>query len=571
MNSFRVPASYMDSFRLFPDLPQIHVDENGPLNDDYAYPAFGGDLEAGWNLTGSRKPYNRFVNISGTEVPLQHRNTQIMSNMERFLLDPDRSACAPGLLPDHYAADRQPKAFDFNRPYEAQEPYPYYYGHPRNSSPEGSWTADRSATENESSPGGSVWSPRTSQGDMEFGHLRGYGQFDASYPIDHDLQPPNLGQLCIGCGPGYSGHYSHDRTVSDPYVALRDVQQYPDAEPEEQHEEYEYMDAKVDYYVEPSQAPYKSPMEAIHVEYRGSGPSSHGEGSTPGSNRNEEETTSDYQPPATTKRRRCRSGQESAVSPTSPSTRRNPRRSPNGTNKVAKRSKGIAATTNSPTTCPAHPSKTFKSASEYRKHIQTSHTRPFVCTFSVYGCSSTFGSKNEWKRHVTSQHLRLGFWRCDLGACVHDPARPNDFNRKDLFTQHVRRMHAPGPKMSRSESERWEAGLEALRQRCWIKIRETPEMSECGFCRSDEAGGRKVPFEGAGSWEERMEHVGRHFEKMDGLRLTWKEDVGLRDRMVSEGLLERVGDGSGRRLRLTGLKEERRLLECDEDAEADEE
>ena len=568
----------MDSFRLFSDLPQIHVDENGPLNDGYACTMFGGDLEAGWNITSSRKLPNRFINISGTEVPLQNRNTQVMSNMERFLLDTDQSACAPGLLPDYYRANGlsgSSRPLDFNRPHEAPEPYPLYYGHPRYSSPEGSWSADRSATEHESSSSGSVWSSRTSQGDMDLGHLRGYGQLDISYPLDHDLQTPNLGQLRIGYSQGFPGHYSHERSVSDPFVALRDVQQYPDAQPEEQHDEYEYMDLKTDYYVEPSQAPYKLPVDAIRVEYEGTSSSGHDEGSTPGSIPDEEEVTSDYQPRATTKRRRCRSTQEPTVSPTSSTTKRTPVRSPNGTNKVTKRSKAIPATTNSPTTCSAHPSKTFKSVAEYRKHMQTAHTRPFVCTFSVYGCNSTFGSKNEWKRHVTSQHLRLGFWRCDLGACVHDPARPNDFNRKDLFTQHVRRMHAPGPKMSRPERERWEAGLEDLRQRCWVKSRETPEKSECGFCGSDGAAGKKVVFEGAGSWEERMEHVGRHFEKGEGTRLSWKEDVGLRDWMVSEGLLERVGDGSGRgsgsaSFRLTGLKEERRLLECDEDAEADE-
>lgn len=35
--------------------------------------------------------------------------------------------------------------------------------------------------------------------------------------------------------------------------------------------------------------------------------------------------------------------------------------------------------------------------------------------------------------------MRLGFWRCDQCPDVH--CKPNDFNRKDLFIQHVRRMH----------------------------------------------------------------------------------------------------------------------------------
>ena len=65
--------------------------------------------------------------------------------------------------------------------------------------------------------------------------------------------------------------------------------------------------------------------------------------------------------------------------------------------------------------------------------------RAFPCTFATYGCPSTFTSKNEWKRHVQTQHMRLGFWRCDQCPDVH--CKPNDFNRKDLFIQHVRRMH----------------------------------------------------------------------------------------------------------------------------------
>jgi len=565
----------MDSFRLFTDLPQIHVDENGPLNDAYGFSAFGGDLEPCWNSMDSAKSTNRVVNISGTELALQHRNTQIMSNMQRFLLDPDQSACAPGLLPNYYRTDgldSNLNRLDFNRPYEAQDPYPFYYRNQRYVSPEGSWGADRSATEQESSSSGSVWSPRTSQGEVELGHLRQHGNFDACYSLDRDPQCHNLAQMHMGYSSGFPAPFTHERSVSDPCVALRDVQQYPDAEPEVQQEEYEYMDTKTEYYVDHHQAvSYKHSIDDIcprrHSD-EGTGSSTHEEESTTTSVKDEEDGTSEYQSTPSTKRRRRRSSQGNSLSSTSPTTKRTPTRTSNATNKITKRTRSISAATNTPTTCPSHPTKTFKSASEYRKHIQTSHTRPFICTFSVYDCTSTFGSKNEWKRHVTSQHLRLGLWRCDLGACAHDPERSNDFNRKDLFTQHVRRMHAPGPKATRAERERFEAGLEGVRQRCWVKRREMPERSECGFCKSEEAGGRTVPFEGPGAWEERMEHVGRHFEKGDAQKVVWREDVGLREWMVSEGLLERVGEG---RFRLTGLKEERKVVDGNEDAEAEKE
>src|SRR5437667_8026240 len=74
--------------------------------------------------------------------------------------------------------------------------------------------------------------------------------------------------------------------------------------------------------------------------------------------------------------------------------------------------------------------------------MHTQHTRPFLCTFSFAECDQHFGSKNEWKRHVHSQHLQLGYWQCDYDICA-ERSNSNFFNRKDLFTQHLRRMHLP--------------------------------------------------------------------------------------------------------------------------------
>jgi len=85
----------------------------------------------------------------------------------------------------------------------------------------------------------------------------------------------------------------------------------------------------------------------------------------------------------------------------------------------------------------------FKDSSSLRKHIAAAHTRPFPCAFSFAGCTSTFGSKNEWKRHIASQHLCLTFYRCSSCPQSTVEGKGNEFNRKDLFTQHLRRMHAP--------------------------------------------------------------------------------------------------------------------------------
>ncbi|KAI9935029.1 hypothetical protein ASPWEDRAFT_44605 [Aspergillus wentii DTO 134E9] len=173
--------------------------------------------------------------------------------------------------------------------------------------------------------------------------------------------------------------------------------------------------------------------------------------------------------------------------------------------------------------------------------------RLFVCSFAPYGCTSTFVSKNEWKRHVSSQHIQLGFYRCDIGACnvtskgkcrkghaIGESSQPNDFNRKDLFTQHQRRMHAPWqdrkPRRDPSDEENqaFESQLEEVRKRCWHQQRQAPAHSTCGFCGKE--------FMGERSWDERMEHVGRHFEKED--KNLEKEDLGLRDWAIREGIVQ---------------------------------
>ncbi|KAI5201874.1 hypothetical protein E4T39_05028 [Aureobasidium subglaciale] len=75
-------------------------------------------------------------------------------------------------------------------------------------------------------------------------------------------------------------------------------------------------------------------------------------------------------------------------------------------------------------------------------------TTAYPCPFLPYGCPSTFSSKNEWKRHLNTQHLSLSTYRCDL--CIPNPSsstspqQSNDFNRKDLFIQHLRHTKHSG-------------------------------------------------------------------------------------------------------------------------------
>ncbi|KAL3459821.1 hypothetical protein BJX64DRAFT_196421 [Aspergillus heterothallicus] len=178
------------------------------------------------------------------------------------------------------------------------------------------------------------------------------------------------------------------------------------------------------------------------------------------------------------------------------------------------------------------------------------HHRIYTCPFRHYGCTNNFPTKNEWKRHVAIQHLQLGFYRCDVGRCglverpepLSEPRRVqfSDFNRKDLFIQHQRRIHAPWlsePKDKRSVTEddraAYESSLEDVWKRCWIQTRLAPQESRCGFC------GRE--FRGEGSWSERMEHVSRHIEKGDpGPE---EEDRYLRDWALEQGFVRWV-DGA---------------------------
>lgn len=175
----------------------------------------------------------------------------------------------------------------------------------------------------------------------------------------------------------------------------------------------------------------------------------------------------------------------------------------------------------------------------------TDDRRAFPCTLANYGCSSTFTSKNEWKRHMSTQHIKLGYWRCDLcppSVDQHDDSVRyyNDFNRKDLFTQHLRRMHAVASRTGGQKSQATNDDVLTEHQtRCREQLRKPPQQSACLFC--------DMEFEGPTSWEERMEHVGKHLEK-DRKTLpnmlddaTWIEDKNLETYLLEEGLIAREG------------------------------
>ncbi|KAK5092073.1 hypothetical protein LTR70_005038 [Exophiala xenobiotica] len=286
-----------------------------------------------------------------------------------------------------------------------------------------------------------------------------------------------------------------------------------------------------------------------------------------------------------------------------------------GNYRVHKRANSATATASTCHSRQLSKSKQARKGPIFAKTLSSTTTRPtnkadrtFPCTFHHFGCPSEFPNKNEWKRHVACQHLQLGYYRCDLDGCNPDnqalapgnrrqslkslnkriksespDQEPtdadqevlviyNDFNRKDLFTQHARRMHGPSrnPALctatnkkgtcvaSKEDAASFERQLDAIRRRCWSIRRRAPARSTCGFCLQvfDAAyythavsGGAAMngeveqgPEEKA--WEERMEHVGRHYEKDVGARKEGEDvDEDLVEWGLATGVLYRLPDG----------------------------
>jgi len=174
-----------------------------------------------------------------------------------------------------------------------------------------------------------------------------------------------------------------------------------------------------------------------------------------------------------------------------------------------KRSRRAAASSSRSLQCGTCTEK-FRTNSDLQDHIQRIHSRPLRCVFDYAGCTATFNSKNEWKRHVLSQHVILNYWICTDPVCFR--ANPDSggaiFNRKDLYTQHVRRMHTPDEYKHTpyNQSPEWGAALREMqisaeRRRCAM-----PQYMRCP------AEGCKSEFSGPNAWDDRMEHVARHLE-----------------------------------------------------------
>jgi hypothetical protein len=542
----------MASFSMFSNLPSINLDCEETM--PYYIPA-----QHGWSPPDPQY-MTRALHAFSLDPAMQAWNRSGTKDGQTFdLQDCHRPAPYPDVRQERSPWSYEPPELrshvELVAPW-ASAGFPFVPVHPLSMGPDDGLASDQGSCSD-----GGTWSPVPSQRDGSWNGLtdeRGECRVRPSLRPSSTFSTASLG----GSSTSRSG------------ITLQDVQQYPDSCPEEEFEGLVGpMGEEAPAYAMDFEAPARPPahpdaaMLPPDAGYAHAGAEMAGDDET-GPERDAGRPSG--RAPAT--RRRSHAGRSSREIKHGRTPSHGTKRSPPADHayragRVSKPSAkgGSAATTKATANSCDLCSHACPTKSALNKHVLTVHTRPFSCTFQAYGCPATFGSKNEWKRHVSSQHLRLGIWRCDMGGCLPQPPPGrggvdadededmlvhNDFNRKDLFTQHMRRMHAPAASCSAGERHAFNAGLEAASRRCLMDIRRPPPRSVCGYCPAGPPG-HETAFEGPGSWESRMEHVGRHLESGHGVSKRWREDVGLRAWMVEEGLVEPVEHG---RWRLVGLQ-----------------
>lgn len=341
----------------------------------------------------------------------------------------------------------------------------------------------------------------------------------------------------------------HNVSTAGGSISLRDIEYQHEPESEALQEEVEVIDTKA-FSPFPQETTLLNPGKPDNSHTNDS--LRDAESVEPMMKEEESSSDADYIPSRTTRRRRSSASNSGS---SKQGQRRASQHSRKHSSSKSGSSSGRVKKKSNRTIASVHAGKTY-TESQFPGDLQ----RHFPCPLSAYGCRSNFSSKNEWKRHVSTQHIKLGFWRCDLCAPTvdsHDEQTVyhNDFNRKDLFTQHLRRMHAASHSSSRNQKEHrvvTESNISDHQTRCFNVLRETPPQSKCLFCPET--------FSGPASWDLRMEHVGRHLEKdrkTSGLQHTdieyWIADPDLEQWLYQEGIITllngqwTIGDGQPKR------------------------
>ncbi|KAF2099573.1 hypothetical protein NA57DRAFT_55531 [Rhizodiscina lignyota] len=510
----------MDHYSPFTDLPGIVEDEYGHCDRTWN----SGSNYYQWNATGSLAA--RFSDMYEYKVPFGTPLAHDMSRFERFLVQPHYTPHSAHILPSSTVGLDMSSPLAFNTPYESAFPDSY----PRQSSPADTNSSRRSICHSDDAS-----TDRTARNSLSSNS--DYSPSQMSY-ADYPAFSAPCSQTSLGGG-----------------IALSEIQQYPDdnhVDPDdyETTEEIEQdattldqdtirCGSKIELGPHPGEdLPMKEEPAAFDRD----------DTEQPDVKEEDEESDAEYKPnrkSSLSKRPRRRSSQSS-----------------NGSNSkinIKRQSRGRKGSLSIANNDRVKKSKGHKS----KQSVSDTTLRPFPCPLASYGCESTFTSKNEWKRHVSTQHIKLGFWRCDMCPPTNNSDPYNDFNRKDLFTQHLRRMHADvavnGANAPTSPTKKGLALTNAIPEdviaeyqtRCYVRVRSPPQKSSCLMCSRT--------FSGPGSWTDRMDHVGSHFERdrkntTNGTKVTdvegWREDPVLRDWLQEEGLVGvdekgtwRIGDG----------------------------
>ena len=95
-------------------------------------------------------------------------------------------------------------------------------------------------------------------------------------------------------------------------------------------------------------------------------------------------------------------------------------------------------------------------------------------------------------------------------------------------------------KWTAAEKQKYDNFMDGVRERCWMKRRDAPKCTRCGICERVFDDGERDEDEAGRAWDERVEHVGRHYEKGQQEQKGWV-DEGLRDWAVENEILVEVG------------------------------
>ena len=483
------------------------------------------------------------ANLSWQQQPLQ-----------RFMTEPERAFFTAGPL----QTPARPQSFPrLNRPSEAIPSLPQAT-HVRMVSP------SPSGASQEPSQCSSARSP-AAEADWFHDNYYSQQQDDFSLPNATSYLTQGLPELWNDRQQGSA----IPQLPGNSYVNLNQVQGIPDPQEVafEADEGYMDMDMKSEYVIEVDHRAMKTQRTHHHTSYRHS--SDEGLGASIKDGSSPQETADHVDVDATTDPDADAEAEDEIIvaepasdteySPKSTRTRKRRASKPSAplAVKSGRVTKAAPKSKNSLSCKQCHHAP-FKDVTALQRHINSTHTRAFICVFGFAGCNSTFASKNEWKRHVSSQHLNLNSWVCELGACgkVQNQSKKDggglvkgsEFNRKDLFTQHLRRMHAPfAVKRMNKKNQEWEDRLKELQGSCLRVKRQPPTRLGCPLNDCDGF------FEGATCWDDRMEHVGKHLEKaaistgMNKFSVEQEDDDLLVNWALRERIIERKA-GSGYKL-----------------------